>query len=459
MIAGFRGRVFVDNGPGLDCPDNQWLIPYLHRAVDGLVAKLPYLDPDYEYLSDELRKRWVHSRPYPERRRIQLINAIGPERRHVVVPFIKDEFYQEGDKPPRLICARDDVGKTIYGPLFQLLNDTVFHLPFATKHIPCGQRPAYIMDYLGSPGRHKYVVTDMSAFECAMRPTLQRHVEQRVYRKLIPSRYHCYLDQLIQKHVVTSRTLGVSATTEALRFSGDMNTSLGNTITNYCSIEATLAALGVTDFKCVVEGDDALIRMPASVDLNMYCKVMTSMGFNCKIEYEGMDPGRAGYCSMFWNSHLEVIVDPVKTLISFFVLPPHGDVESRLRMKALSLWHAAGPSPLLWALAKVFLTPGPAFAEFNLYEFEELQRDVGPVVITNAGMFVEIPSYHVYGPTPSQREYFHDMYGLSPATQIGLEADILRDPPTGVANTLRMLELVHAPSLAQMALHAVELGL
>lgn len=459
MIAGFRGRVFVDNGPGLDDPNNRWLIPLLHRAVDGLVDQLPYLDPDYEYLSDDLRRRWVYSRPYPERRRVQLLSAIGPERRHVVVPFIKDEFYQEGDKPPRLICARDDVGKTIYGPLFQLLNDTLFHLPFATKHIPCSRRPSYIMDYLGCPGRHKYVVTDMSAFECAMRPTLQRHVEQRLYQRLIPRRYHIYLEQLLQKHIITSRTLGVSATTEALRFSGDMNTSLGNTITNYCSIEATLGALGVSDFRCVVEGDDALIRMPDSVDLDRYCQIMTQMGFNCKIEYSGMDPGRAGYCSMYWNSQLEVIVDPVKTLVSFYILPPHGDIDSRLRMKALSLWHAAGPSPLLWALAKVYLTPGPAFAEFNLYELEELQRDVGPVIVTNSGMIVDIPICDVHGPTMSQREYFHDMYGLSPSTQIGLENDILRDPSTGVANALKMLEIVHDPALAKMAVHAVDLGL
>lgn len=48
-----------------------------------------------------------------------------------------------------------------------------------------------------------------------------------------------------------------------MRFSGEMNTSLGNTINNWLMISSALSFIGAKDpYRFVVEGDDALVAVP-----------------------------------------------------------------------------------------------------------------------------------------------------------------------------------------------------
>lgn len=61
---------------------------------------------------------------------------------------LKDEFYPfdpDGpNKPPRLILARNDLGKALYGVFFEPLNTNFFRLDQCPKHLPWVERPAHI---------------------------------------------------------------------------------------------------------------------------------------------------------------------------------------------------------------------------------------------------------------------------------------------------------------------------
>lgn len=80
--------------------------------------------------------------------------------------FIKDEpetlDIHTGTKPPRIICARSDVGKLVFGPLFHPLDDAFFHSRYSVKHIPYRARPAALESIFGdSP----VITIDYSSYE------------------------------------------------------------------------------------------------------------------------------------------------------------------------------------------------------------------------------------------------------------------------------------------------------
>lgn len=448
--AAFKRRIFVDNGPGVK--DHPEYIPVMRRHAHELSRQLPQLDID-DVLEPEARHRWVDSRPYPGRRKIQLHKAIDTGSfEHHVGCFIKDESYLDGTKPPRMICARDDIGKTIYGPIFQALNDLVFHLPFCTKHIPAKERPHYIDTYLAKEGSYKYIVTDMSAFECAMRPWLQKHAEMVVYKDCLPVKFHKYLDQLVADTTICNKSAGVYARTVALRFSGDMNTSLGNTITNYLSISTAMSFCRCDDWRAVVEGDDALLRVPADFDSSEYIHHMQRMGFNCRIENEGMNPGLMGYCSMYWNSDFELISDPINTLVTFPIVSPHLPVRNALNLKSLSYAVTSPGEPIIWALCAAFT--GLGVTNYNAYLYDELIREKCNVVLDGPRMWVE-GNTPIVPPSQRQRDLFEQMYGISPQLQLEIENVIRSDPPAGINFALECLENVTEPNLYKLRLHAM----
>lgn len=83
--------------------------------------------------------------------------------------FIKDESYPyspEANKPPRLICARDDVSKMALGPLFAPLDDALFTSRFSVKRVPDPDRPSALEARLGDG---PVLVLDYTAYESCQR--------------------------------------------------------------------------------------------------------------------------------------------------------------------------------------------------------------------------------------------------------------------------------------------------
>lgn len=100
--------------------------------------------------------------------------------------FIKDEPYENYShapaKPPRAICARDDLGKALCGPFFHPIDDAFFNSRYSVKHIPYVQRPSVLEERLGLDGR--FLVIDYSSYESSQRRALRELGENFVYRSL-----------------------------------------------------------------------------------------------------------------------------------------------------------------------------------------------------------------------------------------------------------------------------------
>lgn len=125
-----------------------------------------------------------------------------------------------------------------------------------------------------------------------------RLLEKRFYSSCLRGKDVDYcLENLTRPQVVnTDHDIGVRLYTPALRFSGEMNTSLGNTCNNILMIASAMRDLGYefSDIRFVCEGDDALIGI-APTDVEALSRRLESYGMRLKSDVFER-PGDAGYC-------------------------------------------------------------------------------------------------------------------------------------------------------------------
>lgn len=119
--------------------------------------------------------------------------------------FIKDESYPPGPvKAPRIICARDDCGKAVYGMIFRPIQDAFFALPQCIKHVPFIERPRYIDGLLGTDCDHTYIAIDYSSYESCQDANLMRRLEHRFYHSVLAPQdwTKVALNQLLQPQLL-----------------------------------------------------------------------------------------------------------------------------------------------------------------------------------------------------------------------------------------------------------------
>lgn len=83
------------------------------------------------------------------------------------------------------------------------------------------------------------------------------------------------------------------------RFSGEMNTSLGNSITNYVFIKMIMSRFNVTG-NFFIEGDDGLICLQDPLNVAAVEQYAIENGFKLKIQQVAR-PGDAGFLSTYWD--------------------------------------------------------------------------------------------------------------------------------------------------------------
>lgn len=168
-------------------------------------------------------------------------------------------------------------------------------------------------------------------------------------------------------------------TCPAIRFSGEMNTSLGNSIVNLVSIHVVARKLGFIP-KCIVEGDDALIAVPDHITKEDFQMQMHTLGFNIKID-EYPHPGQAGFCGLWWTRG-EHVVNVMPMLPDLFWTQPSAlkdCTEEDLLYAKLNSFAAADPSmPGLWPYFKT----RNVTCHLNQYEAESMGASPGARTFT-----------------------------------------------------------------------------
>lgn len=279
---------------------------YVNRAIDHVFDKIGF--ERIATFSRADHESYLNSRPYPLYRRKQLLKVFSMiDEYHFnkfefpthVQTFIKDETYSKL-KPPRLICARNDTAKTMLGPYFHYIDDKLFNSIYSVKHVPYMDRPKVITERFAPLKCQRYLVLDYTSFECSAGRESQNAIEYQYYRRIFPNHiYESIHRRLLAKYTpLVAYDMG-KAKISTVRFSGEMNTSCGNTLYNLTAIISAGMEQGFI-LQPLVEGDDSLTPLPEGFNLPRFLAYLSTLGLIVKHEVHDYH-GDCGYCSSYWD--------------------------------------------------------------------------------------------------------------------------------------------------------------
>lgn len=273
--------------------------------------------------------------------------------------FMKDESY-DTYKYPRLINSRHDAFKVRTGPVFKLIEEQLFSLPWFIKHTPVDERPAEILREVHQDGA-KVVGTDYSSFEALFTKQLMLACEMRLYKYMTQNIGDREWYPLVEKVLAGKNYCQgkyFSVTLDATRMSGEMCTSLGNSFMNLMAFLFIGEQIGLKSIKGRVEGDDGVFsffgRLPTTDDFE-------KLGLIIKIvEYEGVTVG--SFCGIIADpDELINICEPISVLLSTPYTTSQYAGASRkkamglLRAKAMSMIYQYPGCPILDSYARYLL--------------------------------------------------------------------------------------------------------
>lgn len=174
--------------------------------------------------------------------------------------FIKNEWYEQCGKYPRLIMPMSERYRAVYGPVIKSVEKTIYDFPCIVKKVPLRDRPKRIR---GTFGEGKLWVNDFSSFESSTTAWVIQNILLPVYLLLADGcdaqEINDYLDNLAAEKKYVYADLKFVGTGQ--RTSGDLDTSLGNCIWNMALILFYYHMNGHsihTPF--LVEGDDSIFQ-------------------------------------------------------------------------------------------------------------------------------------------------------------------------------------------------------
>lgn len=330
--------------------------------------------------------------------------------------FVKDEFYPSF-KHARGIYSRHDDSKVLLGPIFSRIEEKIFELKYFIKHVPSGERAAWMSSrFEGSQGA-RLIATDYTAFESHFSRRAMMMIEFELYWYMTSHlRARADFDKLLA--AISGRNC-VDFKHErwfiqATRMSGEMCTSLGNGFSNLMIfLYLTRDSNGFSD--CVVEGDDLLGftngRVPTKEDYE-------SLGFTVKIEYP-RSFSEASFCGQIFDSETnQTVIDPYKTIVKAgwtnarYLKSSEKTRKELLRAKAMSILAENPNAPIVSHFAHYLLrvTPGKYRVEAGLPNFYAAKvRD---------WCRVKYPEPKI---STRSREIVQDGFGFSIEEQLALE--------------------------------------
>jgi hypothetical protein len=405
--------------------------PHFRKFVQKWLRKnmkpLP-LDADTSF------ENWIRKTPYTESRKAELTAKWNDMNVHTTVDdkigfvksFIKDETYP-AFKHARAINSRSDEFKCLTGPIFQLISDELFKLPWFIKKIPVRDRPQYIIDRCLRTGE-TYLLSDYTSFEAHFDEQRMEDCELQLYRYMAYQIAPWFV-QLVERFFVGQENeiffKNFIIAIYAKRMSGEMCTSLGNGFSNLMFMLYLCKVNGNKHVTGVIEGDDGLFVMkgspPAQVDF-------VNFGLNIKMGSVS-ELNHASFCGMVFDLDDRTnITNIIEELVSFgwttrrYARSRRGVHMCLLRAKALSLAYQYPACPVLSVLAfkickltasydvQSWLKKQRTYA-FNQYELEMVDQ---AIAYFKKNQLAEEPGYKT-------RLLVQELYGLTIQDQFAIE--------------------------------------
>ena len=366
--------------PHVGCVDNS----VISDVVSEIVRVLAIPPIPIQTRSDI--EQWLEGRPYTRLRKTQIgqclkelddydisnLNLSG-----TVNCFIKNETYP-GIKPPRLIASRSDRDKCLLGPYFHHIDEFLFNSQFSVKHIPYSDRPKIINERFSTylSRGWKVFCGDYTSFECSANRSAQLMFEYQFYYRIFP-RSVCdkMVDVLLSPHTKLAGYALGSAITTPVRFSGEMNTSCGNTLYNLIALMYSARMCGFESYP-IVEGDDSMICIPPDLDIQLFVGYLEQCGL--VVKYDVFDqPGQAGYCSSFWeddSARPSALLSDALLNITYANKSMTDRFGHRIMLESkLSSYMIQYPhNPVFVELAKHLNIHSQVIERFNSYRYQEL---------------------------------------------------------------------------------------
>lgn len=401
----------------------QEVIPLLTEISDQLVRQV----------QDEILTPWTREMYIDERRgrvtesRIQLLEKASDtlelepimNRDAIVDVFIKSEFLL---KPgvPRIIMPTSDrylveLGRYI-GPVEKLLNTLEMFYEHTTKgltYLGMGRVFKNLVDKCAEPVAYSI---DFSKFDAHVSKELME-IEHSVYKRLLPDPYFNRL--LAMQYTMKGKTTFGKFIRTAGRASGCPNTTLGNTLINIFVHEAIKRSRQVTSANYICIGDDALVITEVN-DREWPEDAYKDYGLKVKLIKTTI--AMAEYCS----GNFMPIGDNNFTFVRTFnrmlrKLPK--TILNLSKDEAAKMWHDK-------LHADLSLMPKVPLLSMLLY-VNHANTKCSKLELTNLSWIrrvivdvTTLPEQIVIDPV--SREWFYEVYGLSPYEQIAAESEIAR---------------------------------
>jgi len=308
---------------------------------------------------------WLNGTNYPISRREELLKTweryVAIEKKHLdVMCHVKHEPYVQ-KKYFRGIYSRSDMFKCYFGPVCALLGKRMFNLKWFCKYLNTSAKIARMRELFDNANIRVFT-NDFTSFEATFVELL---MEVELFFFEYMTQYlpiHKEMMEILKKIKKGDNKLRFRlfvALLRAKRYSGEMDTSLSNSLVNLCFMCFLLYKAGHPEefytihFPPQVEGDDSLGAFIRSLDMDLLFK----LGAKAKLEiFDRFN--EASFCGVLFGDDSDCIIrEPISTLLNFgysglrYLNSTHLCKMKLLRAKSLSLLYSYPGCPILRSLA------------------------------------------------------------------------------------------------------------
>jgi len=164
-----------------------------------------------------------------------------------------------------------------------------------------------------------FVCTDHTSWEAHIKARLARLTELTLYRLMTKSltggaRFMMWIETMMTQ-IRHCSSFAFDAFVNC-RMSGDYDTSVGNTIVNWCVMSAIAHRFGNDNLQGFVEGDDGIFgwvgRVPGADEFE---RITREYGVTLKAEFH-TKLGECSFCQLFFDEESDdLVIDPIKALV------------------------------------------------------------------------------------------------------------------------------------------------